>query len=263
LTVAFQEAFVEADGFRIRYMVGGEGTPLVHLHGAGGLRLTRAHELLSKCHRVYVFEMPGFGSSAENTRSRSVIDLAATMATALAQLGIKSCDAMGTSFGARVVLWMAIHHPALVRAIVLEGPGAIRPDGHQPPAGTPQEIAQLIFAHPERAPSSSPLAPSIREQQIALVRRLRGPDRDPELEARMRDVAAPVLVVFGTLDRVMPPQMGRYYKMLLPNCHLVFTYDAGHEVSTDRPEAFADVVDDFFQRREAFVISRRNTLIDP
>ena len=261
--MAFQEAFVEADGFRIRYMAAGAGTPLVHLHGAGGLRLTRAHELLSERHRVYVFEMPGFGASAENTRSRSVMDLATTMATALAQLGIESCDLMGTSFGARVVLWMAIRHPALVRAIVLEGPGAVRPDGHQPPSGTPQEIAQLIFAHPERAPSSPPLAPNIRDQQSALVRRLRGPDRDPDLEAPMRHLTIPVLVVFGTRDRVMPPQMGRFYKMLLPNCHLVFTYDAGHEVSTDRPEALADVVDDFLQRHEAFVISRRNTLIDP
>ena len=37
--VAFQERFVEADGFRIRYMEAGDGPPLVHLHGAGGLRL--------------------------------------------------------------------------------------------------------------------------------------------------------------------------------------------------------------------------------
>jgi pimeloyl-ACP methyl ester carboxylesterase len=100
-------------------------------------------------------------------------------------------------------------------------------------------------------------------QQSLLVRRLRGPDRDPELEARLRDLATPVLVLFGTLDRVMPPQMGRFYKTLLPNCHLVFVYDAGHEISTDRPEAFADVVDDFLERHEAFVINRRGTLVDP
>ena len=79
----------------------------------------------------------------------------------------------------------------------------------------------------------------------------------------MRDLATPTLVLFGTLDRVMPPQMGREYKMLLPNCHLVFAYDAGHEISTDRPEAFADVVGDFLERQEAFVISRMETLIHP
>ena len=43
-------------------MEAGQGTPLVHLHGAGGLRLTRAHDLLSKRYQVIVFEMPGFGA---------------------------------------------------------------------------------------------------------------------------------------------------------------------------------------------------------
>jgi pimeloyl-ACP methyl ester carboxylesterase len=59
----FSEGYVEADGFRIRYMEAGQGTPLVHLHGAGGLRLTPAHDLLSRQFRVVAFEMPGFGQS--------------------------------------------------------------------------------------------------------------------------------------------------------------------------------------------------------
>ena len=61
----------------------------------------------------------------------------------------------------------------------------------------------------------------------------------------------------------MPPEMGRCYKVLLPNCHLVFVYDAGHEISTDRPEAFAEVTADFLERHEAFVISRTETVIHP
>ena len=50
MAVGFREGFVEADGFRIRYMEAGEGPALVHLHGAGGLRLTPAHELLSRAY---------------------------------------------------------------------------------------------------------------------------------------------------------------------------------------------------------------------
>jgi hypothetical protein len=49
---AFEENYVEADGFRIRYLEAGQGTPLVHLHGAGGLMLTPAHDLLSQANRV-------------------------------------------------------------------------------------------------------------------------------------------------------------------------------------------------------------------
>src|SRR5438132_1080331 len=148
---AFREAHVDADGFRIRYLEAGEGVPLVHLHGAGGLRLTPAHELLAHRFRVVAFEMPGFGDSPVNT-------------------------------------------------------------------GT---------------------------------------------ESRLQDLATPTLVLFGTLDRVIAPAMGRIYKDLMPNCHLVFVYDAGHAISTDRPEAFIEVVVDFLERHEAFVISRAETVIHP
>ena len=41
--MAFSEGFVEADGFRIRFMAAGEGAP-PHLHGAGGMRLTPGHD---------------------------------------------------------------------------------------------------------------------------------------------------------------------------------------------------------------------------
>jgi hypothetical protein len=34
---AFAERHVEADGFRIRYLEAGQGPPLVHPHGAGGV----------------------------------------------------------------------------------------------------------------------------------------------------------------------------------------------------------------------------------
>ncbi len=261
--MAFREGFVDADGFRIRFLEAGKGTPLVHLHGAGGMRLTRAHDRLSRRWRVIVFEMPGFGQSPENTRTQTLSELAATMESAVSRLGIDRFDLMATSFGGRVALWMALQQPERVQALVLESPAVIRPAGHRPPSGTPEEIARLIHAHPERLGPLPAADPAVQAKQRALVGRLRGPDRDMELETRMSDFAIPALVLFGTLDRVMPPDMGRCYKTLLPNCHLVFVYDAGHEISTDRPEAFADVTEDFLERREAFVISRTETAIHP
>jgi pimeloyl-ACP methyl ester carboxylesterase len=71
------------------------------------------------------------------------------------------------------------------------------------------------------------------------------------------------LVLFGTLDAVIPPEMGDFYKELRPNSHLVFVYDAGHAISTEPPEAFTEVVVDFLERHEAFIISRPETVIHP
>jgi len=261
--MSFCEGFVEADGFRIRYMEDGAGPPLVHLHGAGGLSLTPAHDMLARTHRVIAFEMPGFGESAENTRSSAMRDLASTMAAAAGALGVSSFDLLGSSFGGKVALWLAALHPAAVRALVLEGPAAIRQADSQPATGTPEEMARRLYAHPERMPLPADLPMNVKLKHRALVGRLRGPDRDAELEAVMAGLAMPVLVLFGTLDRMMPPEMGRHYKTLIPNCHLVFVYDAGHLIGVERPEAFTEVVADFLERREAFVISRRGTVLLP
>lgn len=257
----FREGFVDADGFRIRFMEAGKGRPLIHLHGAGGLNLTPAHDLLSRNRRVIAFEMPGFGNSAENTRSAGMPDLASTMAAAVRALDIEVFDLLGSSFGGKVALWLAALDPERVRALVLEAPAAIRPPGIQSASGTAEQMAWQLLAHPERVDPLPDLA--MNPKHRALVGRLRGPDRDQALEDRMRALPTKTLVLFGTLDRVMPPEMGRHYKALLPNCHLVFVYDAGHLIAAERPEAFNEVAEDFLERCEAFVISRRGTLIHP
>ncbi|MBV8778746.1 MAG: alpha/beta hydrolase [Alphaproteobacteria bacterium] len=258
----FREAFVDADGFRLRYLEAGDGPPLVHLHGAGGLRLNRSHELLARRHRVIAFEMPGFGAS-ENTRTQDQAELAATMAAAAAALEIDRFDLMGTSFGARTALYLAAQQPTRVTALVLESPAAIRPAEARPPSGTAEQVARLVYGHPERMPPRAEVDATTQQQIALLVGRLRGPARDPVLEKLMPGIATPALVLFGTLDRLMPPTLGRHYKELLPNCNLVLVYDAGHALGAERPEAFCEVVDDFLERREAFIVSRSETLIHP
>jgi pimeloyl-ACP methyl ester carboxylesterase len=253
----FREGFVEADGFRVRYLEAGEGEPLVVLHGGGGLRHYSSHDLLAEKRRVILIEAPGFGASAANERSQSMADLANAVAKAVENLGLETYDLWGTSFGGKLALWLAVQHPERVRALVLVGPAAIRDESAPRPSG-----AFRLYVHPERQPGQSEAAPEVVEKQRALTRRIMGPARDADLEVRMAELMMPVLVVFGTEDTVVPPEMGRYYKEILPNCNLVFLYDAAHEADADRPEAFASLVDDFLSRHEAFVIKRESDLIN-
>jgi pimeloyl-ACP methyl ester carboxylesterase len=185
------------------------------------------------------------------------------MARAIERLGLDAVNLMGTSFGGTAALWLALQHPARVLALVLEAPAAIRQAGAETPSGSPEEMARRLFAHPERLGAIPLPDPAVRAQQQSLVQRLRGPDRDADLERRLPGLPTPTLVLFGTEDRVIAPAMGRIYKDLIPGAHLVFVYDAGHGISTDRPEAFTEVVADFLERREAFVISRAETVIHP
>ena len=112
------ETFVEAGGFRIRYVQAGNGHPIIYLHGAGGLQLSRSHELLAQTFRVVALELP------ENRRSASIEDLARNLNAAVTALGIERYSVIGTSFGSTVALWMAILRPESVEAIVLSAPAA-------------------------------------------------------------------------------------------------------------------------------------------
>ncbi len=262
-SAAFKEHYVEADGFRIRYLEAGQGTPLVHLHGAGGLSLTPAHDLLSQSHRVIAFEMPGFGSSPINNQE-TMDELAATMGRATTNLGIDTFNLWGTSFGGKTALALALQAPERISALLLEAPAAIRPEGAAPPpANDPEAMMRAFHAHPERFASAPPPDPEVRARTWPMVMRLMGPNRDHAFEERLKTLSVPVLVLFGTLDGVISPEMGRIYKSLIPNCHFVLVYDAAHALTEDRPEAFTEVVSDFLERHENFVVSRRSTVIHP
>src|SRR5260370_34053626 len=115
-------------------MEAGHGTPLVHLHGAGGVRLTPGHDRLRGRHRVIGFEMPGFGLSPENTRSRTMPELAGTMAAAISNLGIDKFNLMGTSFAAKPAHCLGVQQPERGEVLGLEVSRGIRPLWPRPPS---------------------------------------------------------------------------------------------------------------------------------
>lgn len=261
--LAIRDGSVDADGMRIRYQEAGEGPPLIHLHGAYGVGFTSAHDLLSRAFRVIAFEMPGFGPT-ENQKTQTVQDLATTLATATEALGLSRFNLIGSSFGATVASWMAVQRSDLVAALVLDAPLLIRPEGSEPvPGSSPEEIARRLYAHPERAASRAVVEPHIAARRLTFARRLSGPARDRPLEEGLKRLKLPTLVMFGTQDGVIPARMGRVYKELIADAHLVFVYDAGHALMVERPEAFAEVVTDFLERTDAFIISRGKTVVFP
>jgi pimeloyl-ACP methyl ester carboxylesterase len=258
----FVEAFVDVDGFRIRYLEAGSGPPLVYLHGGGGLHLSRAHDLLADTNRVIALEVPGFGQSEPNERSQSYADIGVTVMRAAQQLGLERFNLWGASFGGAVALWAAIGSPDQISALVLVAPAAIVTDASPPPTANPEEMRQRLFAHPERQPPRPPADPAILAKQRAFVQRLQRVPRE-ETERRISDLQVATLVVFGTRDRLIPPELGRVYRERMPNCQFVLLYDAGHEAAADRPEAFSSLVTDFLERREAFIVTQKSSLLHP
>src|SRR5262249_58156426 len=155
--------------------------------------------------------MPGFGT-AENQRTQSIQDLATTMAVAVEALGLTQINLMGTSFGGAVACWMAVQRQDLVAALVLEAPSGIRPEGSEPVSGSPEEVARMLYAHPERIPPAPAVEPALAARRLALVRRVRGPARDAGVGGGVRGVGMPGPGLFWPQNVGGPPAIRPGFK---------------------------------------------------
>lgn len=141
-----------------------------------------------------------------------------------------------------------------------------------PSASAPESLAQRVpicesadgfesvnvLAFAAAAQAALRLALSRPQAVRALVLAAAAPPTDPSLARQLVDLQVPTLVLLGTRDAQSPPALGRQWRDLQPRCHVVFVYDAGHDLAADRPDAFADAVIDFIQDPHAFLINRRD-----
>lgn len=224
LLATFTERFVQVEGMRIRCLEAGQGNPVVVLHDRNELPSQPLDSLLARQFRVIVVEVPDMNLSPGNAQAQSRRDLARTLAEAIAALGLEHYGLVSTAVSAPLALWHAIDLPRRVDALVLISPIAILPNGWTAPSGY---------------------------------------TRDPALEQRLGDLQTATLVLVGTRDEVLPAETGRLYVERLPNCYYALVYDAGHEIAAERPEALCAAVRDFLEQREAFVVSRKHTVINP
>jgi pimeloyl-ACP methyl ester carboxylesterase len=262
----FTERTVDADGFTIRYWDRGqsEQPPLVVIHGAGGPDGNGggALELLAEGRRVIALELPGFGKSELNTRTNSGREMASTVAATLSALGVDTYSVSGTSMGGIVALWLAVDNPDNVVSVVLEAPAAFRCCTTRPENMMTDRAVfiRAFHARPERKPWLENFAPNVPAE---LYPKVMGADRDEALIDALGTLDIPVLVLFGTKDLVINPAEGRHYKESITDCYFLQVYDAAHDLKGDRPEAFAQVVDDFLTYGPKFLANHRSTVLAP
>ena len=76
-------------------------------------------------------------------------------------------------------------------------------------------------------------------------------------------LAVPLLAVFGMDDPLAASGMPARLREWAPNGHICFVYAAGHNIESERPAALANVVSDYLERRETFVVETGNHAINP
>jgi len=135
----FDERELAWGGTRLRYAVGGDGPPVVLVHGLGGtIENWRAlAPTLSVRHRVLVPDLPGHGGSAPLPEARNVDALAEAVLGVADSEGVGGAVWIGHSLGGVVGLRAAALRPAAVRGLVLAAAAGI---------GSASRAAQVTLA---------------------------------------------------------------------------------------------------------------------
>lgn len=158
---------------------------------------------------------------------------------------------VGNSFGGHVALRLAIERPDLVRALVLAGSSGlieksmvsdvqIRPSREW----LRRKIGELFFDKKhlsendiERAFSEL----SSRSGARAMVKLSRSARRN-HLGAKLGQIKAPTLLIWGREDIVTPPEAAEGFRAAIPGSKIVWFEKCGHAPMIECPEQFADAM---------------------
>lgn len=271
-----EERRLEVDGVRLRYFVGGEGPPLVLVHGLGGAasNWTELVRALAGRFRVLVPDLPGHGSSSPFAEATTLDPFAHMLARLAEHEGMQRSPYVGHSLGALVALRLAVARPERVSVLGLVGAAGIRSATRE----AERWLNVIAFLRPGRLYSrqrtriarrrelryvvfgywaaSDPLALSDdavhgflgnlgRHEDTRTARRALVRD-DPRLD--LERVQCPTFVVWGARDHQVPIDDGFEYARRL-RAPLRVIADCGHLLIGERPDACADAICAFLSRR--------------
>ncbi len=254
-----REETISVGGIDVHTWVGGQGTPLLVLHGAGGNRgWTRSLATIAERYTVWAPTHPGFGTSGDAEWMEGIDDLARFYLWFIDAARLGRPHLLGHSIGGWTAAEMAVMSPGAIDRLVLVAPVGLKPE-----VGeildvfyyTPLQLRELTVHDPQTIPEWEELfakSPTPGEQEIALRNRemtarltWKPYMHNPRLAHFLPRVGNPTLIVWGREDRIVPVVCGEQYRRLLPHATLTVLEGCGHLPPIEQPDAYARLVSDF------------------
>jgi pimeloyl-ACP methyl ester carboxylesterase len=255
----FREETIRVGGIDVHTWVGGQGAPLLVLHGAGGNRgFTRWLAQVAAHHTVWAPTHPGFGGSGDADWMDGIDDLARFHLWFMDAAGLVRPHVLGHSIGGWAAVEMAAMSPGALDRVVLVAPAGLKPE-----AGeildiffySPLQLRDMTVHDPKTIPewdelfgrAPTPAEAEITERNREMTARLTWKPymHNPRLSHFLPRVMNPTLIVWGREDRIVPVECGEQYRRALPNATLTVLERCGHLPPFEQPDAFARLVVDF------------------
>jgi pimeloyl-ACP methyl ester carboxylesterase len=267
-------------GKRVRLIdTGGDGEPLLFLHGLGGLWqnwLLNIPQFMDR-YRVLAPDLPGFGGSEMPAGRISIQGFARVIDQLCTQLDVESPVVIGNSMGGFIGAELALQFPTRVERLVLVSAAGLSQENvrHEPVLAVGRMLATGA-AHATAYQDTLARRPRLR--RLALLGVVRYPERLspaltrelfqgagkpgflPALEAlliysfrdRLDGIEVPVLIVWGEFDMLVPVDDATEYERLIgANARKVVFADTGHVPMIERPTRFNALLAEFLAGERA------------
>jgi pimeloyl-ACP methyl ester carboxylesterase len=199
-----------------RVLIGGDGPPVVYLHGMEGLQWDAFHDGLAATRTVYAIEHVGSGESTGIEEVYDFWDLVCHYEEALDELGLPVTALVGHSFGGMVAAEAAAHLRRRISRLVLMAPLGLWDDDHPVAhidAIARERRAEALLADPTLALPRL-LAPDPADYEALFhaelnsssINQFSWPIAEKGLTRRLYRVIAPTLLLWGDRDRIVEPE---------------------------------------------------------
>ena len=248
----------------------GSGKPLLLIHGIGGSWQSWSPILdaLAKHREVIAIDLPGHGNTPPLTGEVSIPTLADAVTTFLQQNNWLGIDAVGSSMGARLVLEL-VRRGGVLGAVVSLDPGGfwkgweiyyfynsialsirlvrvlqpVMPSIANSPIGRSLLLVQFASQPAKLSPPSVltemrsyASSPSFDE----LLHQLAWGEKQQGLPAGV--VTKPLIIGWGTKDRVCFPKQAQRAKQLFPDAQIYWCKDVGHFPHWEAPQQTVELI---------------------
>ncbi|MCG2583248.1 alpha/beta fold hydrolase [Massilia sp. TS11] len=248
------------EGLRIPYCTGGQGEPLLLIHGFAGDRdnFTRIARYLTPHYRLIIPDLPGFGEAARAPEAGYMMtDQVRRLHGLLTQLGIGHVHVGGNSMGGFLAAQYAATHPELVRSVWLLDPAGTLKAYDQPLIHHYEATGEmpLLLQDPRQFDTLIDATTTVRPWLPGFARRALGlrAARDytlhcelmrqmrisPLLDEQFRAIPAPALVVWGEQDRVLNPEAAGPTAALFRDASIRIMPGIGHLPMLEDPRSTA------------------------
>jgi len=250
------DKFVIVEGVKIRYveMLGYGDLTFVLLHGFGASVFSWREILnnLSNYGRVIAFDRPGFGLTERvdpaslSFNPYTAEGQARITYELLRKLNVSKAVIVGHSAGGGLALLIALEYPELVDAQY--GPLIIR--------GFVSQLEQILYrAWYNKSKLTEgviegykyPLRAKDWDKGLYWLMKYRG---FPEISGLLKEVKAPILVIHGVNDEIVPLNSSLELVSLLSNeskPRLVIVGECGHLPHEEKPDEFLKIVKEFIE----------------